>query len=111
MIEVFFVPIADPGIHINFGSVPGLNVIQNIFGGVGALMLMVCVLALMAGGGCWAAGSLSASPRLAEGGKRAVLIALVGAFLIGGGSAFIRWASGLGEQVASGAFDGLLLVL
>ncbi|MEW6901075.1 DUF6112 family protein [Trueperella pyogenes] len=96
MLDVFM---ADPAIGIDFDAVPGLTVLRQLFGGAGALGLMLCVVALVIGGAVWAVGSISANPRAASGGKMAVIVALAAAFLIGGASALVEFFSGFGERI------------
>lgn len=90
---------ADPGIGISFSGIPGIAQLRSIFGALGGVALMACVAALVIGAAFWAAGSISSNPQTQAGGKRAVLIALVAAFVIGGGSALVTWASDLGGEI------------
>lgn len=89
---------ADPGISINF-NLPGMSVLRDIFGGIGGLMVLLCAVALFVSAGFWAAGHFADNPGRASGGKTGVVISLVAAFVIGGGSALIRWASDLGGTI------------
>lgn len=66
----------------------------DIVNGIAFWSLLACAIALVAGGAAWAIGGLGSNVQANSLGKRAVLLSLVGAAVIGSATTLINWAAG-----------------
>ena len=77
-------------------SLPGTQMLENAVGGLMTAALVVCVAAIVFGGGAWAFGERRANLTAAHLGRRLVEGGLLGGVLIGGAVALVNRAFGLG---------------
>jgi hypothetical protein len=77
-------------------SLPGTQTLENAVGGLMTAALVVCVAAIVFGGGAWAFGERRANVTAAHLGRRLVEGGLLGGLLIGGAVALVNHAFGLG---------------
>lgn len=80
-------------------ALPGGAELQQIVNGIAAFALVVLVGAVIGGAVYWAAGSSSGSYQQINTGKRTVLIAVVGAVIVGGAAALVNFFNALGGQI------------
>jgi hypothetical protein len=90
---------ADPGIRPNGSGLPGLDVVKQIVGALLTWGLVACVAGLVVSVILWALGHQSGNYSHTSTGKTGVLVAAVGALLIGGANAIIAFFSGLGSGI------------
>lgn len=89
--------LAAGGINISPNTqIPGTTKIESLVGGTMTLALAGAVLAVVAGGGAWAFGERRANFTTAHVGRRLVEGGLLGGVIIGGASALINQAFGIG---------------
>ncbi|CAN5696429.1 hypothetical protein BH24ACT4_BH24ACT4_00080 [soil metagenome] len=65
----------------------------EIVNGIAFWSLLTGAIALVAGGAAWAIGGVGSNVQATSVGKRAVLLALVGAAVIGSASTLINWSA------------------
>ncbi len=78
------------------GALPGGAAVQGFANGLGFYALIGCLIAIVLGAAAWGLGSLGAgNMRAQSGGKTAVGVGVVGAFLIGAAAALVQffWSS------------------
>src|SRR5688500_5110157 len=80
-------------------ALPGGDQLQQIVNGIAAFSLVVLVGAIIGGAVLWAAGSAQGNYQHIGGGKRMVLIAVVGAILVGGAAALVNFFTALGNEI------------
>ena len=77
-------------------SLPGTKVLETAVGGLMTASLVTCVAAVVFGGGAWAFGERRANVTAAHLGRRLVEGGMLGAVVIGGATALVNHAFGLG---------------
>lgn len=83
-----------PEIPINWSYFPFMPQVQNLAGGVMAVVLIVCVIALVVGGLVLLAGKLSSSNAMSQATVGILFWVLGVAAVVGAATALISWASG-----------------
>jgi hypothetical protein len=73
------------------GGLPGSPALQKIVNGTAWMAGLGLSIALLAGAVFWALGHHSGNYRAAEGGKMAMITALVGAVIVGGAAGIINF--------------------
>lgn len=86
--------VAEVNVNPDADALPESSRAVEIVNGIAFWSLLACAVALVGGGGAWAIGGMGSNTHAQSGGKRAVLLALVGAAVIGSASTLINWASG-----------------
>src|SRR5579884_92046 len=71
-------------------GVPGYGTFRTFVNWGGSVALLACLAALIIGGARWALGSGSSNIEAAAGGRRMVVAAVAGAFVIGGAQILIN---------------------
>jgi hypothetical protein len=80
-------------------ELPGANVLSSLTNGLGGWALMFSLIGFLAGCGMWALGSNSSNYNQTLVGKRAVIVSLVTAGLVGGAPALINFLFGTGRTI------------
>lgn len=75
----------------NASLLPGSGVIQTLINGLAGFALMACALGLVIGAGMWALGANSQNYQQSYSGRRAVLVSLGAAVVIGGAKTLINF--------------------
>ncbi|QYG95861.1 hypothetical protein HC251_25265 (plasmid) [Iamia sp. SCSIO 61187] len=86
--------LAEVNVNPDADALPETSRAVDIVNGVAFWSLLACAIALVAGGAAWAIGGMGSNMQATSGGKRAVLLSLVGAAVIGSASTLINWAAG-----------------
>lgn len=81
-------------------ALPGGPQLQQLVNGIAAFALVVLVAAIIGGAVWWATGAAQGNLAQISGGKRMVLIAVVGAILVGGAAALVNFFTALGNQIS-----------
>ncbi len=81
-------------------ALPGGPQLQQIVNGIAAFSLVILVGAIIGGAVWWAVGAAQGNYQQISGGKRTVLIAVVGAVLIGGAAALVNFFTALGNEIS-----------
>lgn len=87
-------------INPNVDKIPGGSQLQELVDGVAGAGLLIAGGSLALGAAVWALASHSGNPTYTATGKRAAVICVVAAVLIGAASALINWGQRLGEGIA-----------
>lgn len=86
----------DPGITPNWYFLPFMSTLANLVGSTVAVVIYGLVAVLVLGAFAWAGGNIWDHGRASQMGKATVAVALIAAFLVGGGSALVKWAATAG---------------
>jgi len=78
-------------------TIPGSNLVQTVIDGLSFLAIAAAAFGLLIGGGSWGLGSLTSNYGRAEFGKKAALLSVLGAIVVGASAALINWAVALGQ--------------
>lgn len=81
----------------DFSAIPGSGTLQQLVNGLGAVALLLCLAGIIVGGGLWGVGSLSSNHHAATVGKRATMLSIVGALIVGAAGALVSWAFSVGS--------------
>ncbi|WP_043564784.1 DUF6112 family protein [Actinomyces israelii] len=88
----------DPGVRPDWTYLPFMGTLGALVNSTVAIVL-TCLVAVMAISGLvWAAGYFWDHGRASHAGKAGVVISIIAAFVVGGASAFVKWAAGLGAS-------------
>jgi hypothetical protein len=90
--------IGDVSVQPN-SSLPITQTVSNLVGGLETLALFACVGAIIVGAALWAAGNRSGNFSGAHNGRQMVFYGVIGAMVIGGASALVNWATGIGAGI------------
>ncbi len=91
--------VLDVSLNPNPGALPGGNALQQLADGLGGWALIACLLGLVVGAALWALGAHSQNYGQAYVGRRAVLVSVGAALLIGAAPALINFFFHLGLGV------------
>ena len=83
----------------NPDALPGMGALDKLVDGLAQAALLACVVGILIGAAQWAFGSRTNNYSHASDGKQKVLYALLGAFVIGAGSALINFFYSSGSAV------------
>lgn len=89
--------LAQVNITPDFSAIPGSGTLQQLVNGLVAIALLLCLAGIVVGGGLWGVGSLSSNHHAATVGKRATLLSIVGAIIVGASAALVNWAFSVGS--------------
>lgn len=87
-------PAVDPGVTPN-ENFPIIRVLRDLAGSFVTIMIVICVVALVAGTGLLIFAKATGSSRVSDRTSGAVVWVLVGAMVIGSASGLIAWFSAL----------------
>jgi hypothetical protein len=93
------IPVVISSVGPDFGAVGGSSDIRQIVGALLTYGLLIAVLMLLVCAAGWAIGSANASWQTASKAKAGLLVALLGAVLIGGALAWANWLLGVGASL------------
>ena len=80
-------------------ALPGGSQLQQMVNGTAAFALIVLVGAVVVGAVVWAFGSAQANYQQIGGGKRTVVLAVMGSVIVGGAAALVNFFTALGGQI------------
>ena len=83
----------------NTNGLPGLNVLQDLGGGLLAAALILAVVALIISTITWMIGHHSGNPHVASRGKTGVLYSFLGSIILGGVNALIAFGTTTGSHI------------
>jgi hypothetical protein len=92
--------VAQTSMTPDFSAIPGSGTLNQIVNGLGAVALLLSLAGIIVGGGLWGVGSLSSNYHAATVGKRATLLSIVGALIVGAAAALVNWAFNLGQTAS-----------
>ncbi len=79
-------------------GIPGAGPIQQLIDAIGAFGLFLSLAGIIVGAGLWGVGSLSSNYHQAAIGKRATIMSIIGALILGAAAALVNWAFSLGSR-------------
>ena len=80
-------------------ELPGGSQLQQMVNATAAFALIVWVGAVVGGAVVWAFGSAQANYQQIGGGKRTVVLAVIGSVIVGGAAALVNFFTALGGQI------------
>lgn len=80
---------ADPGAATSKGSIPASDFITSLAGGLGWLAFIAAIAGIFISAGIWAIGAHSQNFSQTYNGKKGLLVSVLAAVFVGGGSALI----------------------
>jgi len=80
-------------------ALPGGTQLQQLVNGAAAFALIVLVGAVVVGAVVWAFGSAQANYQQIGGGKRTVVLGVIGSVIVGGAAALVNFFTALGGQI------------
>ena len=91
--------LADVNVTPNAGALPGSATLQTFVNGLAGWALVLCAAGMVIGAGLWAIGAHSQNYQQSFTGRRAVLVALGAALLIGASKTLINFFFHQGQGV------------
>lgn len=81
-------------------AIPGFAQLASLAKGIVAMALLACGVVFTVGAATWGMGNVSTNPYQIGAGKKACIVSLLGAALIGGSSLLISKFFGMGQGIS-----------